>query len=97
MLSAKEKELLCYSIEYLLKAELNKEKWIEREDINTLNNLLSEIRNCKDILITIHLPKIEHKFRCGWKSSCVMQDYDNILEYNVCKTDDTNCMYLFPK
>ena len=43
MLSEKEKELLCCSIEYLLKAELNKEKWIEREDINTLNNLLSEI------------------------------------------------------
>ena len=43
MLSEKEKELLYCSIEYLLKAELNKEKWIEREDINTLNNLLSEI------------------------------------------------------
>ena len=97
MLSAKEKELLCYSIEYLLKAELNKEKWIEREDVDTLNNLLSEIRNCKDVFITIYLPEIKHNFRCGWKSSCVMQDYDNILEYNVCKTDDTNCMYLFPK
>jgi len=43
LLSEKEKELLYCSIEYLLKAELNKEKWIEREDINTLNNLLSEI------------------------------------------------------
>ena len=96
-MSEKEKELLCCSIEYLLKAESNKEKWIEREDINTLNTLLSKLINCKDVLITIHLPEIEHNFRCGWKSSCVMQDYDNILGYNVCKTDDTNCMYLFHK
>jgi len=92
-LSDKEKRFLISATECLLKSDLS--EWTQ-EDVNTLNGLWLRLQKCKDIVLIIPFPKITHNFICGYKSTCGLQEFDETLKHNVCKTDNTNCMELCP-
>jgi len=59
------------------------DKWIESKIVSKEN-------------IFKQLPDIEHNYVCGYRSSCIFKDRDDILQRNICKTDNKDCIYLCP-